>query len=63
MNADCSQDKIEIYDGFTARIPIIRICNGNKVVEFTSKGEDVKMIYTGKSSNKYRGFHALVTFI
>ena len=63
VNADCSKDKIEIYDGFAARAPAITVCNGNKVVEFTSKGENVKMIYTGRSSNKYRGFHALVTFI
>ena len=63
VNADCSQDKIEIYDGFAARSPAITVCNGNKVVEFTSKGKNVKMIYIGRSSDKYRGFHALVTFI
>ena len=63
VNADCSKDKIEIYDGFSARTPTKTICNGNKVVEFTSTGNNVKMIYTGRSSDKYRGFHALVTFI
>ena len=62
VNADCSQDKIEIYDGFAARTPTKTICNGNKVVEFTST-KTVKMTYTGRSSNKYQGFHALVTFI
>ena len=63
VNADCSEDKIEIYDGFSARIPTITVCNGNKGVEFTSTGKNVKMIYTGRSSNKYRGFHASMTFI
>ena len=63
VNADCSQDKIEIYDGFTARGPSITICNGNKVVEFISKGKNVKMIYTGRSVGIYRGFHALMTFL
>ena len=63
VNADCSQDRIEIYDGFTARVPTIMICNGNKVVEFISKEKNVTMTYTGKSSDKYRGFYALVKFI
>ena len=63
VNANCSQDRIEIYDGFTARAPTIMICNGNKVVEFTSNGKNIKMIYTGRSSDKYRGFHAVVKFI
>ena len=63
MNADCSQDKIEIYDGFTASAPAVTICDGNKVVEFTSIGRNVKMLYTGRSSNKYRGFHVLATYV
>ena len=63
MNADCSQDRIEIYDGFPARVPTVTICNGNKVVKFISKGKNVKMTYTGRSSDTYQGFHALVKFI
>ena len=63
VNADCSQDRIEIYDGFIARAPSITICDGNKVVEFISKEVDVRMLYTGRSVGKYRGFHALVTFL
>ena len=63
VNANCSQDRIEIYDGFTARVPTITICNGNKVVEYTSRRVFFKMIYTGNSVGKYRGFHALVTFL
>ena len=62
-NADCSQDKIEIYDGFITSIPTVIICNGNKVTEFISKGKNVRMIYTGNSNGKYRGFHALMTFL
>ena len=62
VNADCSKDKIGIYDGFSARVPIT-ICNGNKVVEFISKEKSVKTIYTGISVGKYRGFHALVTYL
>ena len=63
INADCSQDRIEIYDGFTASGPSLTICNGNEVVEFISKGRNVKMIYLGTSVGKYRGFHALMTFL
>ena len=63
MNADCNQDKIEIYDGFATRVPTVTICDGNKVVEFISKGNNVRMTYTGRSSDKYRGFHAIMTFI
>ena len=63
VNADCSQDKIEIYDEFTATVPTITICNGNKVAEFISKEANVKMTYIGKSFCIYRGFHALVTYM
>ena len=62
VNADCNKDKIEIYDGLTASTPSVRICNGNKVVEFTSSKKNVRMIYTGNSVGKYRGFHASVKF-
>ena len=63
INADCNKDRIEIYDGFTATVPSKTICNGNKVVEFISSEVNVKMIYTGNSFDKYRGFHAVVTYI
>ena len=63
VNADCSQEKIEIYDGFAARLPSVTICNGNKVTEFISKGANVRMTYIGSSVGKYRGFHAIMTFI
>ena len=63
INADCNKDRIDIYDGFTASVPNRRICNGNKVVEFISSKENVKMTYTGNSIGKYRSFHAIVTYI
>ena len=63
VNADCSKGKIEIYDGFVSSVPRRRICNGNKVVEYISSGANVRMTYTGKSVGKYRGFHALVTYL
>ena len=63
VNANCSQDRIEIFDGFTATVPTITICNGNKVVEYISSGASLKMTYTGSSFGEYRGFHALVTFL
>ena len=63
VDADCSVDRIEIYDGFTARAPSIKICNGNRVVEFISSASNLRMKYIGNSVGKYRGFHALVTFL
>ena len=59
VDADCSRDRIEIYNGFGARTPSIRICNGNKVVEFISSA-GVRVRFIGNSVGKYRGFHALV---
>ena len=63
VDADCSTDRIEIYNGFGARTPSRRICNGNKVVEFISSAGSIRMRYIGNSISKYRGFHALVTFL
>ena len=63
VSADCSTDKIEIFDGFTKSVPRREICNGNTMVEFTSSNENVGMTYTGKSVGKYRGFLAVVTFL
>ena len=63
VDADCSTDRIEIYDGFAASVPSVKICNGNKVVEFISSGSNLRMKYIGNSIGKYRGFHALVTFL
>ena len=63
VNADCNKDKIEIYDGaVTVGTPNAMICNGNKVIEFTSSGGSLRMVYTGNSVNKYRGFHVLVEY-
>ena len=63
VNADCNEDKIEIYDNaVTAGTPDAMICNGNKMVEFISRGSIVRMIYTGNSVNKYRGFYAAVEY-
>ena len=63
VDADCSTDRIEIYDGFATGTPTRRICNGNKVVEFITSGSNIKMRYIGNSVGVYRGFHALVTFL
>ena len=63
VDADCSKDRIEIYNGFGARTPSTRICNGNKVVEFISSASSVRMRFIGNSVGAYRGFHALVTFL
>ena len=63
VNANCSQDRIEIFDGFIARVPTITICDGNKVVEYISKEAVLRMTYTGNSVGEYRGFHAVVTFL
>ena len=63
VDADCSTDRIEIYDGFEARVPSLKICNGNKMVEFISSGSNLRMKYIGNSVSEYRGFHALVTFL
>ena len=65
MNANCTTDKIEIYDmdGFTRSTTKGEICNGNVVEEFISSEKYVKMRYMGKSVGKYRGFLAAVTFL
>ena len=64
VNADCNKDKIEIYDSAAMTSPPdVIICNGNRMVEFISRGSIVRMIYTGNSVNKYRGFHALVEYL
>ena len=60
--ADCSTDKLEIYDGFSSNTISTRICNGNKITEFVST-KNVKMRYIGSSAGKYRGFHVSVTFL
>ena len=62
VDADCIRDRIEIYNGFRARTPSIRICNGNKVVEFISS-TSIRMRFIGNTVGKYRGFHALVIFL
>jgi len=60
-DADCNTDKIEVFIGLSSFSPTSKICNGNNMIEFTSRGL-MKMVFTGKSVGKYRGFHALVTF-
>ena len=63
VNADCNKDKIEIYDNAVMDSPPdAMICNGNKVVEFISSGSIVRMVYTGNSVNKFRGFYAAVEY-
>ena len=63
LTADCGKDQVEIYDGFSNNALKTQICNGSKIVEFLSSQPYVRMKYIGKSSNKYRGFHAFVTFL
>ena len=62
LAANCSTDRIEIYDGYNPTSSK-QICSGNKVVEFISSKEIVRMKYIGNSVGKYRGFHAVVTFL
>ena len=62
LAANCSTDRIEIYDGYNPTSSKT-ICNGNKIVEFISSKEIVRMKYIGKSVGKYRGFHAVGTFL
>lgn len=61
VDADCSTDKLEIYDGLSRNAISTKICNGNKIIEFVSS-KSVKMTYIGSSVGKYRGFHVSVTF-
>ena len=62
LAANCSTDRIEIYNGHSPTSSKI-ICNGNRIVEFISSNEIVKMKYIGNSVGKYRGFHAVGTFL
>ena len=62
QSADCSTDRIEIYNGILLNKPDILICNGEVTVEFISSNYIVIVKYIGKSVGKYRGFHALVTY-
>lgn len=63
VDANCNEDRIELYDGFIVGPPTRTICNGNRVVEFISTKSVVTLVYTGNSVGKYRGFHGLVTFL
>ncbi len=62
VSANCSTDKIVLYDGFTKSATRREICNGNLIMDFISNEEYVGMRYVGKSVSKYRGFLAVVTF-
>ena len=62
LAADCSTERIEIYDGLSASTSSGKICNGNKLLDFMSSNNYVKMTFIGNSVGKYRGFHAKVTF-
>ena len=62
VDADCSTDKLEIYDGLSYNAISTKICSGNKITEFVSN-KNVKMTYIGSSFGKYRGFHVSVTFL
>ena len=60
LNADCETDRIQIYDRITSLTPVQKICKDNKVIEFTSQQQIIRMTYIGNSG--YRGFHASLTF-
>lgn len=63
--ADCHMDRIEIYSGriLTPKRKLTDICNGTYETEVTSKGRHMRVKYIGNTLHKYRGFHALVSFV
>jgi len=65
QNADCSMDRIEVYNGkkITSAKKLANICNGTYTTEFISQGKQMKMRYIGNTLNEYRGFHASLSFI
>ena len=58
-SADCSMDRIEVYDGMNL---IANICSGTHTTEYISGGQGMTVRYIGNTLRTYRGFHALVTF-
>ena len=62
QSADCSKDRIEIYNGIQFNNPDIMICNGSVTVEFVSSSYIVVVRYIGTSLGRYRGFHALARY-
>ena len=66
QDAECSTEKIEIYDGkkLTPQKKMTEICNGSTIdTEFISSGRHMRIRYIGNTLNTYRGFHASVKFI
>ena len=66
QDAECSTEKIEIYDGkkLTPHNKMIEICNSStNETEFISSGRNMRIRYIGNTLNTYQGFHASVKFI
>ena len=66
QDADCSRDRIEVYDGrdVIPRYKVADICNGGiKNTEFVSSGRHMRIRYIGSTLNTYLGFHASVKFV
>ena len=66
QDADCSTDRIEVYDGknFARNNKLADICNGgSQETEFISSGRQMRIRYIGNTLNTYQGFHASVKFV
>ena len=66
QDAECSTEKIEIYDGkkLIPQKKMTEICNGSaNETEFISSGQHMRIRYIGNTLNTYQGFHASVKFI
>ena len=66
QDADCSTDKIEVYDGkyLAQNKKLAEICNGgSQEIEFMSSGRQMRIRYIGNTLNTYQGFHASVKFV
>ena len=66
QDAECSTEKIEIYDGkkLIPQKKMTEICNGStNETEFISSGRHMRIRYIGNTLNTYQGFHASVKFI
>ena len=64
QDADCSMDRIEIYNGtdVTPSNKMAEICSGIYETEYYSGRQDMTMRYIGNTLRRYRGFYASVTF-
>ena len=66
QDADCSRDRIEVYDGrdVIPRYKVADICNGGiRNTEFVSSRRNMRIRYIGSTVNTYQGFHASVKFV